>query len=98
MVVTEARGATANSALQSWAATWLCLSQLIYRLYPLLATSVAHNLLLSLSVYYNSAAHSLNAIGGEPVEIKQGDMATFPAGMSCVWDVKEAINKHYNFH
>jgi len=36
--------------------------------------------------------------GGEGVEIKAGDMATFPAGMSCTWDVKEAINKHYNFH
>ncbi|WIA15164.1 hypothetical protein OEZ85_001849 [Tetradesmus obliquus] len=36
--------------------------------------------------------------GGEAVEIKAGDMATFPAGMSCTWDVKEAINKHYNFH
>lgn len=36
--------------------------------------------------------------GGEGVEIKAGDMATFPAGMSCTWDVKEAINKHYSFH
>ena len=38
------------------------------------------------------------AAGGEPVEIKAGDVATFPAGMSCVWDVKKAINKHYKFH
>lgn len=36
--------------------------------------------------------------GGEPVEVVAGDMATFPSGMSCVWDVKEAIEKHYNFH
>ncbi|KAG2447089.1 hypothetical protein HYH02_007838 [Chlamydomonas schloesseri] len=36
--------------------------------------------------------------GGEPVQIKAGDMATFPAGMSCTWDVKSPINKHYNFH
>ncbi|KAF6255591.1 hypothetical protein COO60DRAFT_1272426 [Scenedesmus sp. NREL 46B-D3] len=36
--------------------------------------------------------------GGEPVEVQAGDMATFPAGMSCMWDVKEAINKHYKFH
>jgi uncharacterized cupin superfamily protein len=31
-------------------------------------------------------------------EIKAGDFVTFPAGMDCVWDVKEAIHKHYNFH
>ncbi|EFJ47059.1 hypothetical protein VOLCADRAFT_105278 [Volvox carteri f. nagariensis] len=36
--------------------------------------------------------------GGEAVEINAGDMATFPAGMSCIWDVKAPINKHYNFH
>ena len=36
--------------------------------------------------------------GGEPVEVQAGDMATFPAGMSCVWDVKEPIHKHYDFH
>lgn len=27
--------------------------------------------------------------GGEPVEVKAGDLVTFPAGMSCTWDVKE---------
>ncbi|KXZ41886.1 hypothetical protein GPECTOR_252g633 [Gonium pectorale] len=36
--------------------------------------------------------------GGEPVEVAAGDLATFPAGMSCTWDVKAPINKHYNFH
>mmetsp|Transcript_31402 Transcript_31402/g.57916 ORF Transcript_31402/g.57916 Transcript_31402/m.57916 type:complete len:95 (-) Transcript_31402:124-408(-) len=34
---------------------------------------------------------------GEPVEIEAGDYVTFPAGMSCTWDVTEAIDKHYNF-
>mmetsp|Transcript_12251 Transcript_12251/g.23069 ORF Transcript_12251/g.23069 Transcript_12251/m.23069 type:complete len:93 (-) Transcript_12251:39-317(-) len=33
---------------------------------------------------------------GEPIEIKAGDFVTFPKGMSCVWDVKEPIKKHYN--
>lgn len=36
--------------------------------------------------------------GGQPVSIKAGDIATFPAGMSCTWDVKVAVNKHFNFH
>jgi uncharacterized cupin superfamily protein len=34
---------------------------------------------------------------GTPVTIQKGDIATFPAGMSCTWDVTEAIQKHYNF-
>eukprot|EP01026_Neomeris_dumetosa_P004081 TRINITY_DN11091_c0_g1_i8.p2 TRINITY_DN11091_c0_g1~~TRINITY_DN11091_c0_g1_i8.p2 ORF type:complete len:145 (+),score=22.01 TRINITY_DN11091_c0_g1_i8:53-436(+) len=35
--------------------------------------------------------------GGEPVDIKAGDMAVFPKGMSCTWDVKKPIRKHYKF-
>ncbi|EKX36653.1 hypothetical protein GUITHDRAFT_78775, partial [Guillardia theta CCMP2712] len=34
---------------------------------------------------------------GEPVKIQAGDMAVFPQGMSCTWDVTKAIRKHYNF-
>ena len=35
--------------------------------------------------------------GGDPVEIVAGDLVTFPKGMSCTWDIKEDIKKHYNF-
>ena len=35
--------------------------------------------------------------GGEPVEIKAGDLVTFPAGMACIWKIIEDIRKHYNF-
>eukprot|EP01024_Parvocaulis_polyphysoides_P005645 TRINITY_DN11410_c0_g1_i1.p2 TRINITY_DN11410_c0_g1~~TRINITY_DN11410_c0_g1_i1.p2 ORF type:complete len:140 (-),score=20.44 TRINITY_DN11410_c0_g1_i1:426-794(-) len=35
--------------------------------------------------------------GGEPVEIKKGDVAVFPKNMTCTWDVKSPIRKHYNF-
>lgn len=35
--------------------------------------------------------------GGAPVEIKVGDLVTFPRGMSCRWDIKEPIRKHYKF-
>jgi uncharacterized cupin superfamily protein len=31
------------------------------------------------------------------VEINKGDFVVFPEGLSCVWDIKEAIRKHYNF-
>ena len=35
--------------------------------------------------------------GGEPVEIKAGDLVPFPAGMSCTWEILEPIRKHYRF-
>ena len=35
--------------------------------------------------------------GGEPVEIVRGDLVTFPKGMSCSWEIREDIKKHYNF-
>lgn len=35
--------------------------------------------------------------GGAPVRIAQGDLVTFPAGMSCTWEVRRAVRKHYRF-
>ena len=35
--------------------------------------------------------------GGEPVRFSAGDLVTFPAGMSCHWDIHVAVKKHYNF-
>ena len=34
---------------------------------------------------------------GEPVTIQRGDLVQFPAGMSCVWQITEDIEKHYLF-
>ncbi len=31
------------------------------------------------------------------VEFGKGDFVTFPEGLSCTWDVKEPIRKHYTF-
>lgn len=33
--------------------------------------------------------------GGEPVRFGQGDLVTFPAGMSCTWEVRQPLRKHY---
>ena len=38
-----------------------------------------------------------NPADGPPVTISKGDFCTFPAGLSCTWDVTEDILKHYNF-
>ena len=34
---------------------------------------------------------------GKRVEFGKGDFVTFPEGLSCVWDIKEPVRKHYNF-
>ena len=34
---------------------------------------------------------------GTVVELRPGTLATFPAGSSCVWDVTQALTKHYSF-
>ena len=33
----------------------------------------------------------------EPVEIGQGDLVTFPRGLTCVWHVRKPVRKHYRF-
>lgn len=35
--------------------------------------------------------------GGRPVRLQAGDLVTFPAGMSCEWDVRVPVRKHYQF-
>jgi hypothetical protein len=34
---------------------------------------------------------------GKKVEFGKGDFVTFPEGLSCKWDIKEPVRKHYNF-
>jgi uncharacterized protein len=35
--------------------------------------------------------------GGEAVAMGRGDLVTFPAGMSCTWEIRDAVKKHYRF-
>ena len=34
---------------------------------------------------------------GGKVEFGKGDFVTFPKGLSCIWDIRETVRKHYNF-
>jgi uncharacterized protein len=34
---------------------------------------------------------------GEKVQIEKGDIAVFPDGLKCVWNVLEPVRKHYRF-
>ena len=35
--------------------------------------------------------------GGEPVTLEAGDLVTFPRGLSCAWEIRRAVRKHYTF-
>ena len=35
--------------------------------------------------------------GGEPVAFAAGDLVEFAEGLSCTWDVRAAVRKHYRF-
>jgi uncharacterized cupin superfamily protein len=35
--------------------------------------------------------------GGEPVQFGKGDLVTFPAGLSCTWEIRQDVRKHYRF-
>lgn len=35
--------------------------------------------------------------GGDPVTMGKGDLVTFPRGMSCTWNIRKAVRKHYTF-
>ena len=34
---------------------------------------------------------------GETVTFGKGDFVTFPKGLSCHWEIKVPVKKHYNF-
>ena len=34
---------------------------------------------------------------GEKIKFGKGDFVTFPKGLSCVWEIKAPVKKHYNF-
>ena len=40
---------------------------------------------------------TVTAEGGPAVNFGAGDLVVFPAGLSCVWDIQEAVRKHYKF-
>jgi uncharacterized cupin superfamily protein len=35
--------------------------------------------------------------GGEPVSFGAGDLVVFAKGLSCLWEVKVPVRKHYRF-
>lgn len=47
--------------------------------------------------YFLAGDVIVTPVGGNPVQMGKGDLVTFPAGMSCTWDIKKDVRKHYMF-
>jgi uncharacterized protein len=47
--------------------------------------------------YFLKGKVTIETKDGKSVSFGKGDFVTFPVGLSCVWDVKEPVKKHYNF-
>ena len=50
------------------------------------------------SCYILSGEVTVTPDGGEPVLIKKGDLVHFSKGLSCQWQITQAIKKHFLFN
>ena len=47
--------------------------------------------------YFLNGKVTVTTKDGKKVNFGKGDFVTFPNGLSCTWDIKEPVKKHYNF-
>ncbi len=47
--------------------------------------------------YFLEGKVTVETKDGKKVSFGKGDFVTFPKGLSCTWDIKEPVRKHYNF-
>ncbi len=47
--------------------------------------------------YFLNGKVTVESSDGKKVSFGKGDFVTFPKGLSCIWDIKEPVKKHYNF-
>jgi uncharacterized protein len=47
--------------------------------------------------YFLTGDVTVTPDGGQPVQMGEGDLVTFPAGMSCTWEITRDVRKHYLF-
>jgi uncharacterized cupin superfamily protein len=45
--------------------------------------------------YFLEGEVTVTPDGGDPVTMGQGDLVTFPNGMSCRWHITKPVRKHY---
>jgi len=47
--------------------------------------------------YFLAGEVIVTPVGGSPVKMGKGDLVRFPAGMSCTWEIRADVEKHYTF-
>jgi len=47
--------------------------------------------------YISRGSFRVTPDGGEPQEFSRGDLITFPAGLSCTWEILKDVEKYYDF-
>ena len=47
--------------------------------------------------YFLEGEVTLETKDGQSVSFGRGDFVTFPKGLSCTWNIKNPVKKHYNF-
>ena len=47
--------------------------------------------------YFIEGQVTVTPDGGTPVSMGEGDLVSFPQGMSCTWEIHEDVEKHYLF-
>jgi uncharacterized protein len=47
--------------------------------------------------YFLAGEVTVTGSDGETASMVQGDLVTFPAGMSCTWKISKDVKKHYRF-
>lgn len=47
--------------------------------------------------YFIEGEVTVTCNNGETVSVGQGDLVTFPEGLSCTWKIGKDVRKHYRF-
>lgn len=47
--------------------------------------------------YFLEGKVTVETKDGRSVSFGKGDFVTFPKGLSCVWNIRENVRKHYDF-
>ncbi len=47
--------------------------------------------------YFLGGKVSVTTKDGKVINFGKGDFVSFPRGLSCTWDIKAPVKKHYNF-
>jgi uncharacterized cupin superfamily protein len=47
--------------------------------------------------YFLEGEAVVTPAGGQPVTLVEGDLVIFPAGMTCTWEIRQPVTKHYRF-